>query len=71
MMNLGFSHSLLYQLCSFCLELEKMMPQPLLLVFLPLIYEMTSQFECKQQQLVIDVDSSTSISQKQQQVSKG
>jgi hypothetical protein len=40
------------------------------LVFLLLMIVITSQFEWKQQ-LVVDVDSSSSISQKQQRISKG
>ncbi|XP_057955524.1 uncharacterized protein LOC131149255 [Malania oleifera] len=45
------------------------MSRPLLLVFLLLVLIITSQFEWKQQ-LVIDIDSTPSISQKQQQISK-
>ncbi|XP_027345634.1 uncharacterized protein LOC113857698 [Abrus precatorius] len=44
------------------------MSRPILLVFLLLILIITSQFEWKQQ-LVIDVDSNSSLSQKQQQIS--
>ncbi|KAK2433659.1 hypothetical protein QL285_018898 [Trifolium repens] len=47
-----------------------MMPRPMFLVFLLLMIVITSQFEWKQQ-LVVDVDSSSSISQKQQRISKG
>ncbi|KAK7312670.1 hypothetical protein VNO77_36727 [Canavalia gladiata] len=46
------------------------MSRPMLLVFLLLILIITSQFEWKQQ-LVIDVDSNSIISQKQHQISKG
>lgn len=45
------------------------MSRPMLLVFLLLILIITSQFEWKQQ-LVIDLDPSSSISQKQQQISQ-
>ncbi|KAK9279306.1 hypothetical protein L1049_012985 [Liquidambar formosana] len=45
------------------------MSRPMLLVFLLLILIITSQFEWKQQ-LVIDLDTSPSISQKQQHISK-
>ncbi|KAK4255280.1 hypothetical protein QN277_008295 [Acacia crassicarpa] len=46
-----------------------MMSRPMLLVFLLLILIITSQFEWKQQ-LVADVDSNPSVSQKQNQISK-
>ncbi|RWR83600.1 Peptidyl-prolyl cis-trans isomerase G [Cinnamomum micranthum f. kanehirae] len=46
-----------------------MMSKPMVLVFLLLILIITSQFDWKQQ-LVNDMDSSPSISQKQQQISK-
>lgn len=45
------------------------MSRPMLLVFLLLVLIITSQFEWKQQ-LVSDVDSSPTVSQKQQQISK-
>ncbi|KAK7836525.1 hypothetical protein CFP56_022395 [Quercus suber] len=45
------------------------MSRPMLLVFLLLVLIITSQFEWKQQ-LVIDLDSTPSISQKQHQISK-
>ncbi|RHN60450.1 hypothetical protein MtrunA17_Chr4g0025951 [Medicago truncatula] len=47
-----------------------MMLRPLLLVFLLLMFVITSQFEWKQQ-LMVDVDSTSTISQKQQRFSKG
>ncbi|XP_058755102.1 uncharacterized protein LOC131628258 [Vicia villosa] len=47
-----------------------MMPRPLLLVFLLLMIVITSQFEWKQQ-LVVDVDSTSSLSLKQRRISKG
>uniref|UniRef100_A0A2P2KMY2 Uncharacterized protein n=1 Tax=Rhizophora mucronata TaxID=61149 RepID=A0A2P2KMY2_RHIMU len=46
-----------------------MMSRPMFLVFLLLILIITSQFEWRQQ-LVNDVDSTSSLSQKQQQISK-
>lgn len=46
-----------------------MMSRPMLLVFLLIMLIITSQFEWKQQ-LVIDLDPTPSISQKQQQISK-
>lgn len=46
-----------------------MMSRPMLLVFLLLILIITSQFEWKQQ-LVADVDSNPSVTQKQNQNSK-
>ncbi|PON65230.1 peptidyl-prolyl cis-trans isomerase G [Trema orientale] len=45
------------------------MSRPMLLVFLLIVLIITSQFEWKQQ-LVIDLDATPSISQKQQRVSK-
>ncbi|KAG4385937.1 hypothetical protein AAZX31_12G176200 [Glycine max] len=45
------------------------MSRPMLLVFLLIILIITSQFEWKQQ-LVADVDSNPSVSQKQHQISK-
>ena len=50
-------------------KLLAMMSRPMVLVFLLLILIITSQFDWKQQ-LVNDMDSSPSISQKQQQISK-
>ncbi|XP_061359747.1 uncharacterized protein LOC133303786 [Gastrolobium bilobum] len=47
-----------------------MMSRRMLLVFFMLILIITSQFEWKQQ-LVVDVDSNSSISQKQKRISKG
>ena len=52
----------------FC-ELLVRMSRPMLLVFLLLVLIITSQFEWKQQ-LVIDLDSTPSISHKQHQISK-
>lgn len=46
-----------------------MMSRPMLLAFLLLILIITSQFEWKQQ-LVFDLDSTPSISQKHHQISK-
>ncbi|XXG88501.1 hypothetical protein AAC387_Pa12g0697 [Persea americana] len=46
-----------------------MMPRPMLLVFLLLTLIITSQFEWKQQ-LVSDMESSPTVVQKQQQISK-
>ncbi|XVE59623.1 hypothetical protein DITRI_Ditri05aG0060900 [Diplodiscus trichospermus] len=45
------------------------MPRPMLLVFLLIILIITSQFEWRQQ-LVVDIDSTPSIAQKQQQHSR-
>ncbi|XVF46971.1 hypothetical protein PTKIN_Ptkin03bG0071400 [Pterospermum kingtungense] len=45
------------------------MSRPMLLVFLLLILIITSQFEWRQQ-LVVDVDTTPSITQKQQQISR-
>ncbi|KAJ0085004.1 hypothetical protein Patl1_30341 [Pistacia atlantica] len=46
-----------------------MMSRPLLLVFLLLILIITSQFEWRQQ-LVVDLDTTPTINQKQYQISK-
>ncbi|KAJ1408483.1 hypothetical protein SESBI_23466 [Sesbania bispinosa] len=45
------------------------MSRPMLLVFLLIILIITSQFEWKQQ-LVVDVDSNPSLSQKQHHITK-
>ncbi|XWS73857.1 hypothetical protein CRYUN_Cryun02cG0165300 [Craigia yunnanensis] len=45
------------------------MSRPMLLVFLLLILIITSQFEWRQQ-LVVDIDTTPSITQKQQQISR-
>lgn len=50
-------------------ELLVMMSRPMLLVFLLIMLIITSQFEWKQQ-LVIDLDPTPTISQKQHQISK-
>ncbi|KAK7263436.1 hypothetical protein RJT34_31026 [Clitoria ternatea] len=46
------------------------MSRPMLLVFLLIVLIITSQFEWKQQ-LVVDVDSNSSLSEKQQRISNG
>ncbi|KAK6235241.1 hypothetical protein SCA6_010578 [Theobroma cacao] len=45
------------------------MSRPMLLVFLLLILIITSQFEWRQQ-LVVDIDTTPSVTQKQQQISR-
>ncbi|EOY33350.1 Peptidyl-prolyl cis-trans isomerase G [Theobroma cacao] len=45
------------------------MSRPMLLVFLLLILIITSQFEWRQQ-LVVDIDTNPSVTQKQQQISR-